>query len=536
MYLDYYGLKDPPFSITPDPRFVFLSERHRDALAHLLYGIGQGGSGGFVQLTGEVGTGKTTLSRLLLEQLPENTRVALVLNPRLSPIELLETIGEELKLDIEGRRGSLKGLVDALNAYLLDAYAQGLRVVLIIDEAQNLSVEALEQVRLLTNLETPTQKLLQIILLGQPELRELLARQELRQLSQRVTARYHLTPLTAEETEAYVRHRLQVAGMNRVPFTRLGMRALHRHSGGVPRLINVVAERALLAGYAQELETINERVVDQAAAEALDLGGRRFIRPLSLVGAAVAAGLLILFFAFGPGPEAEVEPLAETEQEEELPESRYPLLDDPALADRIADSNSDQTSAAWTLLLARWQIRAEEVRVRDATRCPPVLTPGVNCMRVAGSMTKLRALRRPVIMRLVDGDNEAFVLLLGLGQERARLDFGGEIVETPLRTLERAWLGEFYAVWRAPEYLPTVMRRGDSGPGVSWLLEKLAVLDEQVGIERSGPPYFDGQIEDRVRRFQLNYGLTPDGIVGPETLLALTAYQRGGPRLTRRVP
>src|SRR5690606_20177409 len=171
MYLEHYGLREPPFSITPDPRFVFLSERHRDALAHLLFGIGQGGGGGFVQLTGEVGTGKTTLCRLLLEQLRENTRVALVLNPRQHPVELLETICEELRIDIGAARGSLKALVDALNRCLLDAYAEGLRVVLVIDEAQDLSVEALEQVRLLTNLETPTQKLLQVLLLGQPELR-----------------------------------------------------------------------------------------------------------------------------------------------------------------------------------------------------------------------------------------------------------------------------------------------------------------------------------------------------------------------------
>ena len=186
MYLEHYGLAEPPFSITPDPRFVFLSERHRDALAHLLFGIDKGGGGGFVQLTGEVGTGKTTLSRLLLEQLPEHARVALVLNPRLTPTELLETICEELHVDIAGRRGSNKALVDALNAHLLDAYAKGLRVVLLIDEAQNLSVEALEQVRLLTNLETDTQKLLQVILLGQPELRDMLARPELRQLAQRI--------------------------------------------------------------------------------------------------------------------------------------------------------------------------------------------------------------------------------------------------------------------------------------------------------------------------------------------------------------
>ena len=232
MYLEHYGLQQPPFSITPDPRFVFLSERHRDALAHLLFGIGQGGGGGFVQLTGEVGTGKTTLCRLLMEQVPENTRVALVLNPRLSPVELLETICEELHLDLDGARGSVKALVDRLNAYLLDAYAQGLCVVLIIDEAQNLSVEALEQVRLLTNLETPTQKLLQILLLGQPELREMLAREDMRQLAQRITARYHLTPLDAAETGEYLRHRYRVAGGQRFPFSAAAVRRIHAHSGG----------------------------------------------------------------------------------------------------------------------------------------------------------------------------------------------------------------------------------------------------------------------------------------------------------------
>jgi len=244
-------LREPPFSITPDPRFVFLSERHRDALAHLSHGVGQGGGSGFVQLTGEVGTGKTTISRLLLEQLPENTRIALILNPLLSPVELLEAICEELRLDLDGRRGSLKSLVDLLNIFLLDAYAAGLRVVLIIDDAQDLSAAALEQVRLLTNLETPTQKLLQIILLGQPELREQLARPELRQLAQRITARYHLDPLDADESEAYLRHRWAVAGGGSFPFTRAALRSLHRHAGGVPRLLNVVAERALLAGYAR---------------------------------------------------------------------------------------------------------------------------------------------------------------------------------------------------------------------------------------------------------------------------------------------
>src|SRR4029079_18661451 len=278
MYLEYYGIKEAPFSITPDPRYVFLSERHRDALAHLLYGIGKGGSGGSVRLTGELGTGKTTLCRLLLEQLPENTRVALVLNPKLSPVELLETICEELKLDLVDRRGSLKGLVDTLNAYLLDAYAQGLRVVLIVDEAQNMSTDTLDQIRLLTNLETPTQKLLQIILLGQPELREKLGDTELRQLAQRITARYHLTPLDRPETEAYVRHRVAVAGAPKLPFSRLGLRALYQRSKGIPRLINIIADRALMAGFAREQDSIGERLVARAADETLPGHARYWVR------------------------------------------------------------------------------------------------------------------------------------------------------------------------------------------------------------------------------------------------------------------
>src|SRR6476620_6611907 len=311
MYLEHYGLKEPPFSITPDPRFVYLSERHRDALAHLLFGIGQGGGGGFVQLTGEVGTGKTTLCRLLLEQLPEDARIALVLNPRQNAIELLETICEELHIDIAGTRGSVKALVDALNAYLLDAYAKGLRVVLIIDEAQNLSVDALEQVRLLTNLETDTQKLLQIILLGQPELRGILARSDMRQLAQRITARYHLMPLDANETGAYLRHRFRVAGGMHSPFTAGAVQRVHRHSGGVPRLVNVIAERALLGGYAHDALAIEAGDIDRAAREAL-APKRREPHPLRWAAAAsvlIAATAAWFFWPRTPPAEARATPV-----------------------------------------------------------------------------------------------------------------------------------------------------------------------------------------------------------------------------------
>ena len=298
MYLSHYGLSEPPFAITPDPRFVFLSERHRDALAHLMYGIGQGGSGGFVQLTGEVGTGKTTLCRLVLEQLPEDVRVALVLNPKQTPLELLETICEELHIEAPGKRRSLKMQIDALNEYLLKAYAEDLRVVLIIDEAQELSRELLEQIRLLTNLETSTQKLLQIVLLGQPELRETLARPALRQLSQRITARYHLTPLQLPETGAYLRHRINIAGASVFPFEEAAVRRLHALSGGVPRLLNVLGERALLAGYVHGRNRIDTRMVDLAAREVLpapnpDSGAWRVLGWCLVLG-----GVAVLWLAF----------------------------------------------------------------------------------------------------------------------------------------------------------------------------------------------------------------------------------------------
>ena len=299
MYLSHYGLAEPPFAITPDPRFVFLSERHRDALAHLMYGIGQGGSGGFVQLTGEVGTGKTTLCRLVLEQLPENVRVALVLNPKQTPLELLETVCEELHIVAAGKRRSLKTQIDSLNAYLLQAYAQDLRVVLIIDEAQELSRELLEQVRLLTNLETATQKLLQIVLLGQPELRETLARPALRQLAQRITARYHLTPLQLSETGAYLRHRISIAGASVFPFDDAAVRRMHALSGGVPRLLNVLGERALLAGYVHGRSRLDAGLINMAAREVLprsshDGGGWRILGWALVLGGALLLALALL--------------------------------------------------------------------------------------------------------------------------------------------------------------------------------------------------------------------------------------------------
>lgn len=264
MYTEHFGLNEKPFSISPDPRYLYLSQRHADALAHLLYGISE--SGGFIQLTGEVGTGKTTLIRRLLGQLPDRTEIALILNPRLSTKQFLQSICHELHLPVADRE-TAKMLIDRLNARLLELHAENRRVVLIVDEAQTMTPELLEQIRLLTNLETERQKLLQIILIGQPELRDMLRRQDMRQVAQRITGRYHLEPLDFRDTVIYVEHRMRVAGGRAGIFSKRAVRKLYRLARGVPRLINIIADRALLAAYSRDENRIGASLVGKAAGE-----------------------------------------------------------------------------------------------------------------------------------------------------------------------------------------------------------------------------------------------------------------------------
>src|SRR5512140_1421445 len=293
MYQSYFGLAEAPFSIAPDPRYLYLSQRHQEALAHLLYGVS--GDGGFVLLTGEIGAGKTTVCRCLLQQIPVSCDVAYIFNPKLTVEELLSTICVEFGIAYPAGNASIKVFVDCINAYLLDAHAKGRHTVLVIDEAQNLSAEVLEQMRLLTNLETNERKLLQIILLGQPELGLMLERPELRQLSQRIVARYHLGPLTRQEVAAYVRHRLEISGAQRPLFPASLMGRMYRLSGGVPRVINVLCDRALLGTYVQGKERVDRATLAQAAREVFHQGQRRsLVRPLLTLLVLVLFALLAL--------------------------------------------------------------------------------------------------------------------------------------------------------------------------------------------------------------------------------------------------
>jgi general secretion pathway protein A len=301
MYAPFFGLKHEPFSIAPDPRYLFMSERHREALAHLLYGLG--GGGGFVLLTGEIGAGKTTVCRCFLEQVPKRCNVAYIFNPKLSVTELLRVVCDEFRIPLPsqtGSDGSVKDFVDPLNRYLLQTHAVGQNNVLVIDEAQNLSADVLEQLRLLTNLETNERKLLQIILIGQPELRDMLARPELEQLAQRVVARFHLGALSQAETVQYIRHRMAVAGLNRpLPFDRPSRQRIFKWSRGVPRRINLLCDRALLGAYSQGKARIDSAIVDKAAAEVFERPRgwpwqRWRDRPLWVWGAGLASGAALV--------------------------------------------------------------------------------------------------------------------------------------------------------------------------------------------------------------------------------------------------
>lgn len=555
MYLQFFGLNEAPFSITPDPAFVYLSAAHREALAHLLYGVGQGGAGGFVQLTGEVGTGKTTICRCLLEQVPEDTTVALILNSLMSPRELLATICEELGIDTSGIVDSNKLMVDALNRCLLDQHAQGRRVVVVIDEAQNLSPEALEQVRLLTNLETAKDKLLQMVLLGQPELRQLLQRQDLRQLSQRITARYHLSPLNEEETLGYIRHRMKVAGARRNPFRRSAMRALYQRSGGVPRLINIIADRSLAGAYARESEHITPRYVHAAASEVQPSESKVYSSrwPVLVATASVAALVIVGILTWGvpqlrpiipaDSPEAESVVLQEpTVSPEEVDsqvsgqavpnESDLPVgaitetLQPPALAQIEPAWLDQQHRLVWRTFADLWQ--DGEAAPAIATACDGIAGAGFACLRDHGNWSRIRNLGLPVIL-VLQGELPKLLVLQGFTEDGLLVGPGDKPLEVSRDAIENLWLGEYLVAWpQAPDW-PVQIQEGESGPAVDIILD-MAAFAEPAWRGNGG---FNSDFESWLRTFQRRNGLHADGIVGPNTLIHLMAPTIETPRLVQ---
>jgi len=544
MYLHYFGLNEAPFSITPDPAFVFLSQRHRDALAHLMYGIGQGGSGGFVQLTGEVGTGKTTLCRCLLEQVPEGTHIALLLNPLVTPRELLAAISEELGIDISDSIDSTRLLVDGLNRYLLAAHERGERVVIIIDEAQNLSPEALEQVRLLTNLETSKEKLLQIVLLGQPELRDLLQRRALRQLAQRITARYHLSPLGPKDTHLYVQHRMQVAGAERNPFRRSAMNALYQRSQGVPRLINIIADRSLISAFAKERLDVTAAMVHEAANE-VQLGERqvRRVRWPLWAGAAAAAAVAVLAVATFTGfhvPADDPAPAtidnAPVQQEVPDPDTAagqpvVPAIPDDSIATvPVAGLDEDwlknHQQDVWRSLAEMWNQPGAAFTIQAACNGNDRL--GYACLRDQGNWSKISRLGLPVVLVLQD-ETPAYLLLRGMEADRLLVGTGERAVTVSRDSVESRWLGTYLVAWPQAAGWPNYIGRGDSGPAVATIMEMASRVQEPY----NGEQVFDAAFELWLKDFQARNGLKPDGIVGRNTLLHLMTASISEPQLLR---
>ncbi|MGQ0383497.1 MAG: AAA family ATPase [Gammaproteobacteria bacterium] len=521
MYASFFGLNEKPFAITPDPRYLYLSERHAEALAHLAYGISE--AGGFIQLTGEVGTGKTTVLRSLLQQLPPHCDVALILNPRVTPAEFLQCICDELHVHVPaGSAGSVKALVDLLTHTLLDAHGRGRRIVLMVDEAQNLSADVLEQVRLLTNLETATQKLLQIILIGQPELRAVLSQPELRQLAQRVTGRYHLEALRAPETVAYVRHRLRVAGATQELFTRGAQRELHRLSGGVPRIINVVADRALLGAYTREEHRVTAPLVRRAAAEVY---GRPVLPPwlrgIAIAGAAAGAAALA-FFMWRSLPEAVTPPDPAPATKQALAEVGEPQPEPPpSLADQLAmDVAATTMDAAFARLSALWGAGYEP----PGNGCAQADAQGLACVFQRGSLAQLKLINRPAILSLVDdrGDSRQ-VVLAGLEGGRARLLIGERETVVAVAELADYWFGEFLVLWRPQPDGLRPLRAGMRGPDVRWLRQGLEQLNGGSAEAAPDDDLFDAGLERRVEDFQRSRRLSVDGIAGVQTQLVLDA-------------
>ena len=560
MYASHFGLKREPFSIAPDPRYLFMSERHREALAHLLYGVN--GGGGFVLLTGEIGAGKTTVCRAFLEQVPRRCNVAYIFNPKLTVEELLRSVCEEFGVPWAHPGGgdpTVKDLIDPLNEYLLRTHAVGQNNVLIIDEAQNLSAEVLEQLRLLTNLEPSERKLLQIILIGQPELRDMLARPELEQLAQRVIARFHLDALSEAETAHYIHHRLTVAGRPQGGvFDRAALRAVHRLARGVPRRINLLCDRALLGAYAKGRLKVDARMVKQAAQEVFGPGSGVPRSPAGAPGrplwwrrvwrsgrAGLAAAGLVSLGALGvvawwathrqpaasamshtlalpPGRAAATGPSASmapgTAPVPVGGVAGVPVLNsaDAVLAAGWADEDD-----AWRVLAARWNWTAPAASGADVCT-QAVRSAGLQCFRGAGGLAMVRQLGRPGLLRLVGADGQVRHVLLtaldGPGRH-ALLDTPAGPRRVPVGVLTAAWRGEVATFWRLPPGFSGRLAPGQRGATVTWLADRLALVDG--GAPAQPDQRLDRALQARLEAFQQVQGLKADGVPGAATLMLL---------------
>jgi len=525
MYNHYFQLKHAPFSIAPDPRYLFMSERHREALAHLLYGIGSGG--GFVLLTGEIGAGKTTVCRCFIEQIPDNCRLAYIFNPRLNAEELLQTICDELHIALPPGVSGVKSHVDAINRHLLESHARGLNNVLVIDEAQNLSSEVLEQLRLLTNLETSERKLLQIILIGQPELRTMLARPELEQLAQRVIARYHLGPLSEQETGAYIAHRLAVSGAAGMPFPPGLTPVVHRLTHGVPRRINLLCDRALLGAYVENSPQVT-RAILQKSAEEMFAGEPAKSKPLRwpLLAGGALAGVAISAAAWQMLPQqaqpaaARAAPAA-VQQVAAKPAptpTTAQIKTAPAAGADFAAGKSEND--ALRALAALWGPSFAGIAgASPKATCEAAQRANLRCHQGRGGLYELRLLDRPAVVTLHDGPRTGYAVLAGMDEDSVLLAVDGRRERVAIPAFVSRFGGEFTTFWRMPGAFRDVVGQGDRGPDVDWIAQRLAGLNKTTAPALDQP--LDARTQEWLRAFQAAQDLKADGVAGPRTYMRL---------------
>lgn len=514
MYLDYFGFDEPPFSITPDPKFIFLSEKHQDSLAHLIYGITRGGGAGFVQLTGEVGTGKTTISRLMLEQIPLEVDIALILNPTLTPIELLENISKELKISIRGIKGKRNELIDKLNEHLLKSWSAGKTTVVMIDEAQNLPRDTLEQLRLLTNLETDKQKLLQIILIGQPELRSTLRRNDLRQLAQRVTARYHLLPLSAKETLSYIHHRIEIAGGQATIVSNAVCQRVYKLTQGIPRLINVLVDRALLAAYTDDSPSLSTKHIKTAAHEVLPLEiEQRSQHKTTLIntGFVTVIGFLLLFLALNYWS------LIPFSNKQNQTITLHPL--DTKATNTEESYQAPNSTIAWHHFYQLWDSPLSKNWQKPL--CPKTSDTGMACLRRQGNLSQIKKINHPALLHL--SDNRLILLTSTNDDKIGVLNNEGQTTSLSIEWLNERWLGTYFMVWPMPaEILLTPSKQQMH----KWSLEMANTISPN-NID-------ENQLDQWIIQFQQQNGLLADGIIGSETQMALSLNAYNGPTLSQK--
>lgn len=498
MYTEHFGLSETPFSIAPNPHYLYMSQRHQEALAHLKYGVMS--DGGFILLTGEVGTGKTTLCRRLLSDLPSDVETAFVINPRVTAGELLASICDEFGISYPAS-ASIKILVDQLLQYLLICHSEGRHAVLIIDEAQNLSRDLLEQLRLLTNLETNERKLLQIILLGQPELLQMLSQEDLRQFSQRITARFHLDGLNRAETHEYIAHRMTVAGGDPAVFPRRSTNQIHRLSAGIPRVINLICDRSLLGAYAANQLSVRPAVVRRAANEVLGPRPAKARWPMT-----AAAAVLVL-----AGGTYWLQDLKLSTAEDV---TVAPPVDTPT---QVVMQGHRSKQAAWHDLFILWGAAFED---RSTPACDLAATIGLRCHRQKADLEDLLALNRPVLTEI---DQSYFVVSRINGNE-VILIAGDNQQEMKLDQFRAHYTGEVELLWRMPPAYRQPLQLDDTGAAVDWLVVQLAMMAGHQPPLAAGFVY-DRQMQDQVMNFQASVGLAPNGIVDALTWIHLNSVE-----------